>query len=79
MREREIELEPKEVLSIATAAKWLGITVQAVSQAINRGRLTAVIDPGAPQRQGKRLVLRSEVEAWAAERVKDVPTSPPTA
>jgi len=71
--EREVELDPGEVLSIAAAAQWLGISVQAVAQAIDRGKLTAVINESAGKRQRRRLVLRKEVEAWAAERGKDAP------
>lgn len=52
-----------ELITITEAAEIRGVTPQAISQAVDAGRLTAHIDPGAPQRQGRRLVVRSEVEA----------------
>ena len=60
-------LQPEDVLTLAEAAKLLGVSVQAVAQALDRGALTTVIDPDAPSRQGRRLVLRAEVEAMAAK------------
>jgi len=65
---REVELSPKDVLTVAEAAEWLGVSVQAVSQRLNRGNLTTVLNPKANQRQGRRLLLRSEVEALVKGR-----------
>jgi hypothetical protein len=62
------DLETKDVMTIAEAARALGVTVQAVAQSLDRGAMTIVIDTKAPPRQGRRLVLRSEVEALLRER-----------
>jgi hypothetical protein len=62
------DLETKDVMTIAEAARALGVTVQAVAQSLDRGAMTIVIDTQAPPRQGRRLVLRSEVEALLRER-----------
>jgi hypothetical protein len=79
VEETEVELKPGEVMTIAEAARQLGVYTQAVSLALDRGDLTVLIDPDAPKRQGRRLVLRSEIEAWQVRRWKrlgrDVPKS----
>lgn len=79
VEETEVELKPAEVMTIAEAARQLGVYTQAVSLALDRGDLTVLIDPDAPQRQGRRLVLRSEIEAWEERRQQrlghDVPES----
>lgn len=51
-----------ELITIAEAAKLAGVSVQAISQRIDRGKLEAFTDPLAKERQGKRLVKRSDVE-----------------
>jgi hypothetical protein len=56
------------LIALAEAARALGVTVQAVAQSLDRGTLTIVIDTQAPPRQGRRLVLCSEVEALLQER-----------
>ena len=68
IEETEVELPVSEVMTIAEAAKHLGVYTQAVSLALDRGDLTLIINQGAPKRQGRRLVLRSEVEAWRQRR-----------
>lgn len=62
-----------DLMSIAEAAALLGVTTQTVSIAIRTGRLQAVAQPSRrprpPKRpRGRRLVLRSEVERWQAQR-----------
>jgi hypothetical protein len=68
VQETEVEFKPNEVMTIAEAARQLGVYTQAVSLALDRGDLTVLIDPEAPKRQGRRLVLRSEIEDWEARR-----------
>lgn len=68
VQETEVEFKPDEVMTIAEAARQLGVYTQAVSLALDRGDLTVLIDPEAPKRQGRRLVLRSEIEAWQERR-----------
>lgn len=53
--------EGDELITIAEAAKLAGVSVQAISQRIDRGDLRAYIDPAARERQGRRLVRRSAV------------------
>jgi hypothetical protein len=55
-------------MTIAQAARHLGVYTQAVSLALDRGDLTLLIDRDAPKRQGRRLVLRTEVEEWKDRR-----------
>lgn len=50
-----------ELVTIAEAARLRGITVQAISGALNRGALTTYMDPEANERQGRRLVDRAEL------------------
>lgn len=68
IEEIEIDLPASEVMTIAQAARHLGVYTQAVSLALDRGELTMIIDRHAPKRQGRRLVLRSEVDAWKRRR-----------
>jgi len=68
-----IELDPTDLLSIATAARWLGVSTQAVAQSIDRGRLTEIIDTEGKSRQGRRLVLVSEVKEMLAEKGREPP------
>ena len=68
IEETEVELPTNEVMTISQAAKHLGVYTQAVSLALDRGDLTLIINQNAPKRQGRRLVLRSEVEAWRRRR-----------
>lgn len=68
IEETEVELGTEEVMTIAQAATYLDVYPQAVSQALDRGDLTVIIDRDAPKRQGRRLVLRAEVESWKSRR-----------
>ncbi len=58
-----IWLRRDELITLAEAAKQRGVTVQAISQAIDAGRLRRYVDPDAKQRQGRTLVSRADVEA----------------
>ena len=64
----DVDLEPSDVMGIAEAAKALGMTIQGVGASINRGQLTEIIDPDAVTQQGRRFVLRAEVEPLAEAR-----------
>ncbi|HUT17784.1 MAG TPA: hypothetical protein VM366_01390 [Anaerolineae bacterium] len=79
VEETEVDLKSGEVMTIAEAARQLGVYTQAVSLALDRGDLTVLIDLDAPKRQGRRLVLCSEIEAWKVRRQQrlghDVPES----
>jgi hypothetical protein len=58
----------KDLVTISAAAKLLEVSVQAVSQAADRGRFTVVEDvEAANPRRGGRLLLRSEVLAAYGE------------
>lgn len=50
-----------ELITIAEAAEIAGVTVQAISARIDRGTLDSFTDPLAGERQGKRLVRRSDI------------------
>lgn len=58
-----IKTEGDDLITIGAAAKLSGRSVQAISSRIDRGRLDSYTDPLAPDRQGRRLVRRSEIEA----------------
>lgn len=58
----EKEIDRDELVTIAEASEILDISIQGVGSALNRGEFTEVIDPYA-RFHGKRLLLRSEVEA----------------
>ena len=68
IEESEVDLTSAEVMTIVHAAQYLGVYPQAVSQALDRGDLTVLIDRTAPKRQGRRVVLRSEIEDWRRRR-----------
>jgi len=58
-----------DLMPIAEAAAQLGVSVQAVTNAIASGRVQAVSNPDSrSERQGRRLVFRAEVERWQRER-----------
>ena len=54
---------PGNLITLSEAARLRGVSLQAISQAVTRGTLKAYHDPQAPRHQGRRLVLRSDVEA----------------
>lgn len=56
-----IRINGDELVSIADAAKLAGVSVQAISQRIDRGTLKAFIDPLAGERQGRRLVRKGDI------------------
>jgi len=64
----DVNIDESDLLTMAEAAEMLGLTIPGVSVAVDRGRFTAIIDTEAPPRQGRRLLLRSEVEASLRER-----------
>lgn len=57
-----IRSQGDELITLAEAARLAGVSVQAISQRIERGKLQAFVDPLAPARQGRKLVRRSDVE-----------------
>lgn len=60
-----IRAQGDEMITIAQAAELAGVTVQAISQRISAGKLTGYINPLANERQGRRLVRRSDVAGGA--------------
>lgn len=57
-----VRVQGDELITIAEAAEMAGVTVQAISQRIDRGTLKAYVDPLADNpRHGRRLVKRSDV------------------
>lgn len=61
-------LKGDELITVAQAAKILGVTAQAVSQMVDDNRLRRYVDPDADKRQGHTLVSREEVAQMAQER-----------
>ncbi len=58
-----IEIARADLMTIQDAARALGISHTAIILRIERGGLTMILDEAAPSRQGRRLVLRAEVDA----------------
>lgn len=57
-----IRAQGDELVTIAEAARIAGVSVQAISQRIDRGTLEAFVDPfSTGERQGRRLVRRSDI------------------
>jgi len=54
------------LVTLQEAADIARVSVQAISQAVEAGRLTRFVDPDAPERQGRTLVLKRQVtdEPW---------------
>ena len=60
---------PEDVVNLKEAEKILGVKMWSVSQLVDEGKLTMLIDADAPKGWAWRfLLLRSEVEALAAAR-----------
>ena len=71
--EDAVGIGPEDVVSVQEAAKMLGIKQWSVSQLVDDGELTMLIDADAPKGWAWRwLLLRSEVEALAAARKSKV-------
>lgn len=64
-----ISLDPGEVITIADAARLLGVSIPTVTIRVQKGLMTQIIDSGTPNpRNGRSLLLRSEVETWRRQR-----------
>jgi hypothetical protein len=67
--EDAVGIGPEDVVSLQEASKILGIKRWNVSQLVDDGELTMLIDADAPKGWAWRwLLLRSEVEALATDR-----------
>jgi hypothetical protein len=51
-----------DLITIAEAAELADVSLPAITQAANTGRLTIWVDPDAPAHQGRRLVSLSEIK-----------------
>jgi hypothetical protein len=56
-----IRTQGDELISIAEAAKLAGVSVQAMSQRVDRGTVKAFTDPLSKERQRRRLVRKLDV------------------
>jgi hypothetical protein len=67
--EDAVGIGPEDVVSLREAGKILGMKLWSVSQLVDEGELTLLVDADAPKGWAWRwLLLRSEVEALAAAR-----------
>ena len=65
--EDAVGVGPEDVVSLQEAARILGMKRWSVSQLVDEGKLTMLVDADAPRGWAWRwLLLRSEVEAMAA-------------
>jgi len=67
--EDAVGIGPQDVVTLKEAEKMLGIKLWNVSQLVDEGKLTMLVDADAPKGWAWRwLLLRSEVEALAAAK-----------
>ena len=67
--EDAVGIGPDDVVSLKEAGRMLGMKLWNVSQLVDEGELTMLIDADAPKGWAWRwLLLRSEVEALAAAK-----------
>ena len=67
--EDAVGIGPEDVVSLKEAEKISGMKMWSISQLVDQGELTMLIDADAPKGWAWRwLLLRSEVEALAAAR-----------
>jgi hypothetical protein len=67
--EDAVGIGPEDVVSLKEAGRMLGMKLPNMSQLVDQGKLTMLIDADAPKGWAWRwLLLRSEVEALAAAR-----------
>ncbi len=67
--EDAVGIGPEDVVSLKEAGKMLGTKLWNVSQLVDEGKLTMLIDADAPKGWDWRwLLLRSEVEALVAAK-----------
>jgi hypothetical protein len=67
--EDAVGIGPEDVVSFKEAGKILGLKTWSVSQLVDDGELTMLVDADAPKGWAWRwLLLRSEVETLAAAR-----------
>jgi len=73
------KLADDDVMTIAEAGRYLGVTGQSISYYIQTSTLTAVTKPGkqTARRKPKRYVLRSEAEALKLKFTLPAPPSAP--
>ena len=63
------DIGPEDVVSWKEAEKISGLKLRSVSQLVDEGKLTLLVDADAPKGWAWRfLLLRSEMEALAAAR-----------
>jgi hypothetical protein len=67
---KPVNLKEEDLMTVAEAAKTLGLSMPGVIRAIERGTLTEVIDENAGY-HGRRLLLKTEVKRLARERASD--------
>jgi hypothetical protein len=65
--EDAVGIGPEDVVSLKEAERMLGVRLWNISELVDEGKLTMLIDADAPKGWAWRwLLLRSEVEALAA-------------
>ena len=62
----DTDLTEDDLYTITEAATILNRTPWAIVDRLNKGSLTTIIDIEAPERQGRRRLLKAEVNALAA-------------
>jgi excisionase family DNA binding protein len=61
----EVELDPLDVMTVKEAADLLGVRMPTINGYIDHGTVTLVENPAVGQHQGRRLLLRNEVNQLA--------------
>lgn len=70
VRDAHLWTRRDELITQTAAAGMVGVSVKAVGQKVDRGKLTLYVDDGEPNPQKNRRVSRREVEAWKQSRQK---------
>jgi hypothetical protein len=62
-----VDVDSGDLVTLSVAARLTRMSMPGLVKAVERGRLTEIIDDSADY-HGRRLLLRREVEAFAARR-----------
>lgn len=65
----DIDVDPDDLMTVADAARELGVALSTKKSNVTAGRFMVIIDPDKTW-QGRKLLLKKEVEEWK----KDHPT-----
>ncbi len=68
VRDAHLWARGDELITQTAAAALVGVSVRAVGQRVDKGKLTLYVDDNEPNPQKNRRVSRLEVESWIQQR-----------